>query len=122
MLFFKIFLVISNLLWPFYTHLLFFLNISIIKFFFTCEENFLKNLTFCCYKCLRFVTCSKFIPCVCDLSSQCFKYLEKVTTSSPLALNLRNLFSTLFSCSKELGKQVTHTGKNLSHDKSGQLK
>ena len=33
----------------------------------------------------------------------------------------RGLFSTQFSCSLELGKQVTQSGKNLDHGKSRQL-
>ena len=49
------------------------------------------------------------------------QYLKKVTNSRHLISNLYNLFSTQLSCSQELGKQVTHTGKNLSHVKSGQL-
>ena len=51
-------------------------------------------------------------------SVQC---LEKVTNSRPSASSLHNLFSTLLSCSQELGKQVTHTSKNFSHRKSRQL-
>jgi hypothetical protein len=49
------------------------------------------------------------------------QYLEKVTNSRRLASNLHNFFSTLSSCSQELGKWVTHTWKNFSHGKSKQL-
>ena len=60
----------------------------------------------------RFVPYSRFFPLffTCFPSSleqeQC---LKKVTNSQPSASNLHNLFSTLFSCSQELEKQVTHT-------------
>ena len=80
--------------------------------------------TFCCYNCLDLYHTQSFFPVfvTCFPSSleqeQC---LEKVTNSRPSASNLHNLFSTLLSCSQELGKQVTHTWKNFSHGKSRQL-
>ena len=71
---------------------------------------------FCCYVQLsRFVPYSKFFTSICYLfpsSREQEQCLEKVTYFQPLASNLHNLFSTLLSCSQELGKQVTHTWKN----------
>ena len=82
--------------------------------------NLRKNLkiTLFGYNCLYlyqvFVTCH-------SVSLKQEKCLEKVTKSQPSASNLLNLFSTQFSWSQELGKHLTHAGKNFSHDKSRQL-
>ena len=77
-----------------------------------------------CYNCLDLYHTQSFFPVfvACFPSSlepeQC---LEKDTNSWPSASNLHNLFSTLFSCSQELGKQVNHTWKNFSLGKSRKL-
>ena len=49
-----------------------------------------------------------------------FQFLEKVKKFWSLASNLHNILSTC-SCSQELGRQVTHTWKNVSLGKSRQL-